>query len=544
MAKHKAVALCRVSTSKQRLEGTSLEAQEKYIYDYARVLDAEIIRAWSLDTSSKKGVNLARKDLQEIFKFCKRNKGVKYLILDEVDRFMRSLKEYFWWKVEFERIGVYLAYVKMPELTHEDDPMTVFKEMVAVFQAEASNHERITKTRDKMQAKIAAGYYPGCTKLGYKKTDLKGLHEPDEPRWSLMQRNFKALARGELTIAEARKQLDDNWPGDDIDMERYRRLLLEPYYAGIVKMADWPVNECGLHKAMITKKEHEILVQISLSKGRKFKVNKKNPEFPFTNDVYCDHCLANNPETGEKTGKLVGYTHHNGKRLEIRKYYKRYRCRLCNKEFKLEAVHNGFSELLDSVEADPERQSAFTAALRKAWEKRQTARLAEAKRLKLHLNELEKKKHELTMALSSAMAQGEADLTESFKESLENIKDEIHQLEGEIVEAEEVESDFMEFVEFAMVFVENQRQAWWGLTPENRKRCKQILFPAKTLIKADGKVYTQDISAVYRLIAKQKAPKGASVSNMEGQLGLEPRTLCLRGRCSNQLSYWPISELG
>jgi hypothetical protein len=31
------------------------------------------------------------------------------------------------------------------------------------------------------------------------------------------------------------------------------------------------------------------------------------------------------------------------------------------------------------------------------------------------------------------------------------------------------------------------------------------------------------------------------VFSLEGQLGLEPRTLCLRGRCSNQLSYWPIS---
>ena len=27
---------------------------------------------------------------------------------------------------------------------------------------------------------------------------------------------------------------------------------------------------------------------------------------------------------------------------------------------------------------------------------------------------------------------------------------------------------------------------------------------------------------------------------MEGQVGLEPTTPCLRGRCSNQLSYWPI----
>ena len=28
---------------------------------------------------------------------------------------------------------------------------------------------------------------------------------------------------------------------------------------------------------------------------------------------------------------------------------------------------------------------------------------------------------------------------------------------------------------------------------------------------------------------------------LEGQMGLEPMTPCLKGRCSNQLSYWPAT---
>ena len=74
---------------------------------------------------------------------------------------MRSIKEAYWWKVQFELTGVCVrAYANMPEITHEEDPMAVMREMMAFFQAEISNNERITKTTDKMQAKIACRLLP------------------------------------------------------------------------------------------------------------------------------------------------------------------------------------------------------------------------------------------------------------------------------------------------------------------------------------------------------------------------------------------------
>ena len=33
--------------------------------------------------------------------------------------------------------------------------------------------------------------------------------------------------------------------------------------------------------------------------------------------------------------------------------------------------------------------------------------------------------------------------------------------------------------------------------------------------------------------------RSSNIANMEGQERLELSTPCLRGRCSNQLSYWP-----
>ncbi len=43
-------------------------------------------------------------------------------------------------------------------------------------------------------------------------------------------------------------------------------------------------------------------------------------------------------------------------------------------------------------------------------------------------------------------------------------------------------------------------------------------------------------------LTKENTPPLAGVFSLEGPVGLEPTTLCLRGRCSNQLSYGPSSS--
>ena len=94
-----------------------------------------------------------------MYDFCKANRRVKYLIVDECDRFMRSIGEYYWWRVEFERIGVQLRHANRPDADPAED-IAVFDELIDVYRAESSNAERINKTVPKMMARIALGYYP------------------------------------------------------------------------------------------------------------------------------------------------------------------------------------------------------------------------------------------------------------------------------------------------------------------------------------------------------------------------------------------------
>lgn len=507
---HRAVALCRVSTLRQKLDGNSLEAQEKYVYECAEYHEARIEKIWSLDTSSKKGTNLARKDLQEIMEYCKRHKGVKYLILDEVDRFMRSVEEYYWWKVEFKRVGVFLAYAKMPEITHEDNPLAVMREMMEVFRAEASNHERITKTKDKMKARVSAGYYPFYPHQGYIRTDkADGLHIPDPNRFGLLQTALRAVSAFEMTPKQAVLWLWENGyttpkGGKKLDLNRFTEILKDPYYAGILQVKDWPVNERGLHKAMITKQEYEMNYEIAT--GRKIRQKKKhNPLFPL-NLAWHDSCL-------EYNGKITGVNHSNGKGWTR----KQYMCRNCSKGIPSKQVHGSLSQKLDHLVEDERAPELFKEALKRVWEQNEAYRLEQAKSVRKRIEELEKKKSNQVGMLAVHI-----DLADEIKAEIMRLKAEIGELERQERELSSIDEEFEDFMYYSIDYVENLRKKWWSLPPERKNECKQLLFKDKIFVEDSGNVYTPDISIIYRLMNEKSDSKVAKITELVELPGIAP----------------------
>ena len=115
-----AIANCRVSTKEQEINGNSLIRQNEVVRKYAEKHGYYLDKIWSGSRSSKRGKNISRKDLQEMLDYCKQNKKVKHLIVDEPDRFMRSLKEGIYFSVRFEQLGVRVEYASDESLNGSD----------------------------------------------------------------------------------------------------------------------------------------------------------------------------------------------------------------------------------------------------------------------------------------------------------------------------------------------------------------------------------------------------------------------------------------
>ena len=514
--KVKALALCRVSTVKQGLEGSSLEAQEQRVYDAASLFNAEIVRFWSITRSSRKGKNYQRKDLVEMLTVAKADKKIRYIIVDEPDRFMRDLETYYYWKVKFKNeAGVKLVYAKKPRLANDDSLVATMEEMIDVFRGEASNLERITKTTSNMQARVAAGYYPSNPKAGYMRSEVRGLHTPKEPEWTILRSGFLQVLDGvpvKDVVAGINAGGYRRKSGRGLDLAHFKVMLVDPYYAGIIQMSSWKVNPNGLHKAMITPEQHETLKQIV--KGVVYKHRKQfNPDFPLSKIMTCKECV----EAGAQHPLLVGYDHNNGKSGDKRKYYKRYRCRACNRNILREELHNQLSDTLLDLQLAQAKVKDFIAALRQVWEQEQAVSYNTSEGLRKRLATLENDKK--TVVLKQVRGQLSDDRADM---ALDALDDEINVIQEQIASISTIERDFVEFVEFAISTVENFRERFWELDQEHQGWCKQLLFPDGFSVTQDKKVYTPKISEFYRL--NKNAPKDVSAdfSNMVIPPGIEP----------------------
>lgn len=80
----------------------------------------------------------------------------------------------------------------------------------------------------------------------------------------------------------------------------------------------------------------------------------------------------------------------------------------------------------------------------------------------------------------------------------------------------EADDDMERFLKFAFDFIDNKGQRFLdpSLSEENRKRCKQIIFPAGFRMDADKNVYAPEISPLIRLATNKKDPSKLEKSSM------------------------------
>ena len=193
-----AVIYTRVS-SKDQLEGYSLESQEKVCRDFAVKQNLEVLKVFREEGESAKTAD--RTQLRVMMKFCEKHRGkIGKLIIYKVDRLARKNVDYYALKVIFRKYGIVIQSATEPI---EDDPTGKLMEGMLASMAEFDNDVRAQRTAEGMKTRLKNGLWGWGAPVGYKNTkDVTGVKVivPDAQRAPVVHMIFEEYARGLSTF--------------------------------------------------------------------------------------------------------------------------------------------------------------------------------------------------------------------------------------------------------------------------------------------------------------------------------------------------------
>ena len=478
-----AVIYCRVS-SKEQIEGTSLESQEVACRDYAQAKGMRVLKVFVEQGESAKFAD--RTQLLELVDFCRRNKGgVDTLLVWKLDRFARNVADHYSIKTTLLKYGVRVVSVTEPI---DSDPSGKLMEGVLATVAQFDNDVRAMRTVQGMKRRLQEGILPWGPPYGYKSPvkpgEKKNLPDvPDQPAFSLLQRAWKLFATGAYTQAEMGRIMQ-SWglasaQGGSFGPQSLYQLFTNPYYKGIL-VDPWDGREYeGKHTPMVTKEEFARVQEVIRQRNRSLPHQKDRSEFPLRGFARCDGCL--HPVTGAfSRGHGGRYPYYLCQKKSCSKY---------GKSHPAGYVHEEFEALLDSVAPQPDILARIGDVLSEEVREYQAELTARRSNRKVRAERLERELQEAIRMRAQGLI-----TDKEFTRHRKIIMDQRAALEAKTARATiDMAEVRAKFQEIAAPLV-NLRRTWKTIQPPFRRRFERLVLPAGFVI---GQSRTAELGGLF-----------------------------------------------
>jgi DNA invertase Pin-like site-specific DNA recombinase len=459
------VVYCRVS-SKEQIEGTSLESQETACREYARSKDIRLLKVFVEQGESAKFAD--RTKLVELIDFCRENKGtVEVLLVWKVDRFARNVADHYSVKSTLAKYGVRIVSVTEPI---DANPEGKLMETILAGFAEFDNGVRTTRTIQGMRRKIQEGIFPFKPPLGYRSPTVAGDKKtlpdvPDEAVFGLLQKAWKEFATGTHTQAEMGR-LMQAWGlsatgGGPFLPQFLYRLFTNPYYAGILRDS-WSGEEYqGKHVAMVTPEEFALVQIVLARRNRSLPHRKERAEFPLRGVVRCAECqyYFTAAFSRSRTRRYPYYTCHGAS------------CPKRSKSYPAKDIHNEFDALLDRVAPQPGVVLRLSDHIVQAAQGRQKEVVAQRQRRQKQTDRLDRELQELTRMRAQLLITNQEFAVQRALLLERRVSFDVRN--HVVVSIDEIRSKIREIVEP----LADLRKTWHALREPFRGRFNRMLLP-------------------------------------------------------------------
>jgi len=499
------IIYCRVS-SKEQIEGTSLESQELACREFARNKGIEIRQLFIGRGESAKFAD--RPELLELLDYCRTHKGeVDTLLVWKLDRLARNVNDHFNIKATLLKYGI--AVVSVTEPIDANPEGRLLETILAGF-AQFDNDVRAMRTVQGMRRKLQDGIFPWKPPLGYRgapSTSEKKLEpdEPDQPIFELLQKTWKALATGAYTKAEI-KRLMTTWGvvtrrGEPMSDQSLDNLFRNPFYAGVL-IDPWSREEHeGRHRAMITREEFARVQQVIFGRNRSAPHHRVRHEFPLRGSVRCPRC---------ERYMTSGFSRGHGGR------YPYYRCinRICpsGKSYPAATIHEEFRAFLTTLTPREELMDALKRAILSKAEERQQAHRTMADRRKEQASRVASQIKQLIRMRAQDLITDQEFIAEKGKLAAKLAG--LEGVEKRVITVRQVEQHMGKII----APLQNLPATWDRLTVTQRQRFNQCVLPVGFVAGGIGTSQTGLIFRVFRQLepsTSQEVPlTGATLNRL------------------------------
>jgi len=477
------ILYCRVS-SKEQVENTSLESQERYCREYATRNDIAISDVYVDKGESAKTAD--RPEFMKAISFCiNKNNRVDYFIVYKLDRFARNQDDHVMVRAKLRQGGTELRSVTEP--INETPVGRAMEGMISVF-AEFDNNVRTERTKGGMLERIKQGVWVWQAPLGYYRVAKGANITPDPNSAPLIRLGFEEWTKGthsyhSLAQFLARKGLKTRH-GRKPFAQLVEAMLRNSIYCGVINV--WGGQYEGSFAPIVSKELFNRCQKgYNRRKARFAHRSKSNPTFPLRRMTICGFCnasLTGSVSTGSK-GMKYAYYHHQKQECSQAQFIPK------------DTFEQNFVEYLESITPDAQYEKLFKAIVLDIWKNNYKNLDATNERIRRNIKQLEEERQRV-FDLHRSGTYSDEDFTEQKRLVNQKIIDQRCMIQDTQVE----EFNMEEALDYCFRFVRSTAATWLRLKAKYdiRLRFQKMIFEKN--IRFDGKKFgTATLTPVYKL---------------------------------------------
>lgn len=465
----KAVIYCRVSSSKQTVQGDGLNSQETRCRDFAKYKGYEVIEVFRDDSSG--GVT-ARPGMQSMLDFLRRRRSDTHaVIIDDISRLARGLMAHIELRMKIDKAGGVLV---SPSIEFGEDSDS---QLVENLLASVSQHQRQKngeQTTNRMRARTQNGYWVFQAPIGYRYERVSGhgkILVRDEPNATALQEALEGYASGRFaTQVEVKRFLERQpfFPKDsksgEIRNQRIYEMLTRVVYAGYIEVPNWDVSlRKGQHEGLIDFKTYE-RIQERLKSTAKAPARKDiSADFPLRGFVLCNDC-----------GKPLTACWSKGKNDKYPYYLCPTKgCESYRKSIKRDKLEKEFEGLLRRLEPSEGLFELVRAMFSDAWNMQLQKSLEAAGGLKANIKRLDK---QIDQILDRIVDATNDSVVSAYEKKIAKLEREKVLTEEQLANAGKPRHTFEESFEHAMRFLSSPWKIWHNADLTLKKTVLRLAF--------------------------------------------------------------------